>query len=195
MAQIQEGKTCPHCGAPVTTEICPFCGTPTGLNTAQADMEYPELECKEASLGFFTLIFPLIFALSFGLCGLFLFFSSFTGSNTELGTICISILLLLIGGAATYIVIARLYGYLAVKHKGKTITGVVYGYMDDKVMYNNSPGQVVKILVDSKQGKRFILYQLGSIEHPYKINSTIELSVYKNYFIINTSKESAENLF
>ena len=29
-------------------------------------MEYPVIECKEANLGFFNTVFPLIFAVSFG---------------------------------------------------------------------------------------------------------------------------------
>ena len=63
-------KNCPNCGAPITTEICPYCNVVTGLYTQNADMEYPVIECKEANMGFWNVIFPMIFAVSFGFAGL-----------------------------------------------------------------------------------------------------------------------------
>ena len=53
----EEKKYCPSCGAPIVSEVCAYCGTPTGLSTAEADMEYPVLECKEATLNFWTVFF------------------------------------------------------------------------------------------------------------------------------------------
>ena len=57
---------CPSCGAPVVSEICAYCGRPTGLRTTEADTEYPVLECKEVTMNFWTVGFPLIFAVMFG---------------------------------------------------------------------------------------------------------------------------------
>ena len=64
------GLNCPNCGAPITTEICPYCNVFTGIDTKYADMEYPVIECKEANIGFWSVVFPMIFAVSFGFEGL-----------------------------------------------------------------------------------------------------------------------------
>lgn len=172
---------CPSCGAPVTTEVCPYCHSATGLNTWMADMEYPVIKCKEANVGFWTIGFPMIFVAAFGLTGflgmilspvldlrMFLFFSIFE----------------IIGIVALVIVITNIIRYLKIKNKGKEIEATVYGYMDDNILINNNPSQIVKLLVNTNDGPKFILYQLGDIKQPYKVNSKIKLKVYKNIFFI-----------
>ena len=69
MKVINGEKHCSNCGAPLTTEICPYCNVATGLDTRYADMEYPVIECKEANMGFWTVAFPMIFAVGFGFFG------------------------------------------------------------------------------------------------------------------------------
>ena len=44
-------------------------------------------------------------------------------------------------------------------------------------------------MVDTNDGKKFILYQLGDTVKPYKINSKIKLKVYKNLFKIIKNDE------
>ncbi len=61
--------------------------------------------------------------------------------------------------------------------------------MDDNVLLNGTPAQIVKLLVITKECPRFILYQLGDIKHPDKINSKIKLLVYKNIFIVKEDKK------
>ena len=70
MRDVQGGMTCRNCGAPVTSEICPYCGSSTGLDTSQANMEYPTLECKEANINFWSVVFPSFFAVMFTFGGL-----------------------------------------------------------------------------------------------------------------------------
>ena len=74
--------------------------------------------------------------------------------------------------------------FVILKRSGKEIIATVYGYMDDNVIYNGLPTQIVKLLVQGNEGPRFILYQLGDTKKPYKINSKIKLLVYKNIFCI-----------
>ena len=62
-------RNCPNCGAPITTEVCPYCNIMTGLDTKYADMEYPVIECKEASIRFVNFWLPMIVAVGFGFCG------------------------------------------------------------------------------------------------------------------------------
>ena len=176
--------TCKFCGAPVRTEICPYCGKPTGLDTASAPMEYPELSCKETNLDFWGIVFPLIFAAAFGFFG-FLFpiaFSSLTGEGLFVNIVCIPFALISIVSLA--IVVKNLYMYLIVIIDGKEIEGRVYGYMDDTVLYNDIPGQVCKLLVTTSQGKRFIMYQLKNTTKPYPINKIIPIKVYKDRFLL-----------
>lgn len=65
MGKENKGKRCANCGAPVTIEICPYCNSFTGLDTKNANMEYPVIECKEANMNFWNVLFPMIFAVSF----------------------------------------------------------------------------------------------------------------------------------
>ena len=52
------------------------------------------------------------------------------------------------------------------------------------------PNQIVKLLINTNDGPRFILYQLAGAEHPYKINSKINLKVYKDIFLIEKKKDN-----
>lgn len=190
---------CQNCGAPVTTEICPYCHAFTGLQTKEADMEYPVLECKESFINFWNTIFPLMFAIPFGFFGFIfpiIFICMEIATSTSEGSIinvlpvllfCIIPALLSIG--AFIITFKSIKRYLIVKKKGEEIYGTVYGYMDDNLYINGSPAQIVKILIESSEGKRFILYQTGDTIKPYKINSKIKLIVYKNIFLIPKNTE------
>ncbi len=199
MADSVKTINCKNCGAPVTSEICPFCGSMTGLDTMTADMEYPVLECKEANIGFWTVAFPAVFAIGFGYAGLVMPVMMFiTEDQLDIpGTFAgFSVLFFLpfalVGIVATVFTIIPIYRYLMLKIKGKEIYGTVYGYCDDKVMLNNRPAQVVKILVQSPEGPRFIMYQMGTTDHPYGINTKIGLRVYKDMFMIEKKKTSME---
>lgn len=176
-------KNCPSCGAPIVSEICAYCGRATGLNTVEADMEYPVLECKEAILSFWTLWFPMIFAVSFGIAGLCMMAFSVVG-YMKLSLMLMGIPFFLIGLVAFIFVFRTVSRYIKVKTKGTRIRATVYGYMDDNVLINGRPSQVVKLLIHTSEGPRFILYQLGNTFKPYGINDSIEVMVYQNYFMI-----------
>ena len=185
MEKIRSGNTdknCPSCGAPIVSEICAYCGTRTGLDTAEADMEYPVMECKEAAINFWTIIFPMIFAGAFGIPGLvMLILAALFGEGNLL---LVGIPFFIIGAAALFFVLRTVVRYVKVKTHGKRIRAVVYGYMDDKVMLNNRPAQIVKLLIQTPVGPRFILYQLGDTLKVYGINDTIEIMMHRNYFMI-----------
>ncbi len=61
--------------------------------------------------------------------------------------------------------------------------------MDDTYLVNGRCSQTVKLLVQSPEGPRFIMYQMGRIDHPYGLNTKIDLYVYNNYFMIDKKKE------
>lgn len=184
-------RNCSSCGAPITTEVCPYCNNMTGLDTKYADMEYPVIECKEASVGFWSVMFPMIFALSFGFAGLVMpiIFLLIGGEEFPLPMILFFIPFAAIGIGAFVIGIKPILRYLSLKKHGKDIYATVYGYMDDNVLLNGNPAQIVKLLVQSNDGPKFILYQLGDIKQPFKVNSQIKLKVYKDIFLIENKKQ------
>lgn len=185
MRKTNESKVCECCGAPVTSEICQYCGTPTGLDTARANMDYPVIECKEAVLNFWNLGFPAIFAFGFGFAGVAVFVMIFMSGEQSLVMAFMSIPFLVVGIVSAYQVIRILSRYIKVKAFGKEITATVYGYMDDNMLINGVPAQVVKLLVQTAEGPRFIVYQLGDTKQIYGVNTKIQLIVYQNYFLIN----------
>ncbi len=185
---ILQQINCPSCGAPAVSEVCAYCGNATGLNTAETKMEYPVLECKEATLNFWTVWFPMIFVMAFGMAGLGVVIPSITGIG-ESSMLLLGVPFLLIGIVALFLVLRTIARYIKVKMSGKVIRATVYGYMDDGVLINNRPAQIVKLLVQTPTGPRFILYQLGDTLRPYGINENIDIMVYKNYFMIRKNQE------
>jgi len=188
---INQQKNCPSCGAPVVSEICAYCGTATGLNTAEADMEYPVLECKEAVVNFWTVGFPMIFGVGFGLTAIILIIISII-DNGEDSTMLMGVAFILIAIGALFFAFKTLTRYVKVKIRGKAIRAMVYGYMDDNLMINDQPAQIVKLLLQTPNGPRFILYQLKNTVKPYGINDNIDIMVYKNCFMIDKKKETIQ---
>ena len=130
----------------------------------------------------------MIFALAFGLPGLIM---PVIGMSVGKGGMLalIGLPFLAIGIAAWVIVLRTVFRYIKVKKNGKVIRATVYGYMDDHVLINDRPAQVVKLLVQTQEGPRFVMYQLGNTMKPYGINDTVDIMVYRNYFMIVKNKE------
>ncbi len=187
--------TCSNCGAAVTSEICPYCGSVTNVKTDEAYMEYPVIDCKEAALGFWTTVFPLIFAVMFTTAGIVMMIMAISGLAED-DTVLVVLMFIpffLVGIAAAVTVLKKVIRYMILKSKGKHIIGKFYGYADDNVLINGRPAQVAKILVDTPQGKRFIMYQLGSTSKDITVNQEVHLLVYKNIFMIEKNREEVIN--
>lgn len=191
MRKDRQERNCKNCGAPVTTEVCPYCNSFTGLDTKNADMEYPVIECKEASISFWNVAFPMIFAFSFGFAGLVMPILFFTvGGDAFPKTMFLFFIPFAVIGIVAFVIgIKPVIRYYSIKKNGQEIYATVYGYMDDNVLLNGNPAQIVKLLVNTKDGKKFILYQLGDIKQSFKINSQIKLKVYKDIFLIENKKQ------
>ena len=184
---LTEQRVCPHCGAPITSEICSYCGTNVadyeGM-TSELTAEYPTLDCKMARFSFFGIVFPLIFFVAFGSFGT-IFPIMFIVNDPEAPKATIMLACLpfaLVGLGAGVVFFRHLIRAVAVSLFGEKIKALVYGYMDDVVAYNGNNGKVVKLLIDTPHGKRFIFLPLEKTNKPYKINSTITLKHYKNWF-------------
>ncbi len=191
--KMQNGSTnvtCPNCGAPITTEICPFCGHVTGVKTKDANMDYPLLDCKGATLNSWTILFPMIFVASFGFFGIVMpIYTTLTNKGKfEIMQILFLFPFTMVAIGGLSVIVKNISRYITLKLKGKRTVATVYGYVDDDVTYNGVPGQVVKLLVNTSEGKRFILYKMNNTTRPYGINSKINLIVYKNIFMIEKNK-------
>ncbi len=184
MKDYIEERTCPYCGAPVRSEICPYCGNQTGIETEDVSMEFPEVEVKSCGLSFFNAIFPLFFAFGFCFFG-FVFPLLFALSGEGSLVVFLACVPFAAVGIGAWIVEFRfLIPNILTKIKGKTIKGTVYGYMDSNTLYNGNAGQLAKILIDTKDGKRFIMYDTGNTTKPYPVNSYVNVTIYKNYCLI-----------
>ena len=199
MKEFMNRLTCKNCGAPITSEICQYCGCRTGLSSDEANADYPIIECKEATIGFWTTVFPLVFAITFGGIGCVLpiiminfpdfFAEGMSGDDLKIITFfCIPFGV--IGLIATVIAIRPIIRYFVLKNRGKQIKATVCGYINDNVLLNGHPAQVVKLIADTTAGKRYLMYQLGRADHPYGINTELDLLVYKDYFLIIRKKET-----
>ena len=191
------GRTCPTCGAPILSEVCQYCGTYVGqVATSELTPEYELVHCKNAKLTFWSIGFPAIFgfAFLFGAIGSMVSTMVLPSAGLEfrLMPVLMSLPFMLIGAIALFILFSNLKRYLDIKKLGVVREGVVYGYMDDVISYNDNNGQQVKILLDTAEGKKFILLPLGTPVKLYEVNSPIRVKLYKNYAMI--TQEAADNI-
>ena len=102
-----------------------------------------------------------------------------------IGTLGLGYIFGIIALVAIIIAIIPLVRLFLIKSQGKEIEATVYGYLDDMLLINGQPAQIVKLLVYTDEGLRFILYQTGDIKRPYSINKKIKIKAYKNMFTIS----------
>lgn len=152
--------------------------------------EYPTLKCKSAAITFWNVCFPGIFAFGFMGGPLMATLTALRGQGT--GIWLFMSIFFIIGAVSAGIAIFNLVKYFLVMRKGKRISGIVCGYEPDNVIYNNRPGQIAKILLDTPVGKRYIMYKLGNATQPYAINSRVSLMAYKNYFKVMDNDEKID---
>ncbi len=185
---MNEQHICPHCGAPLLSEVCQYCGTYVGeVSTQDLASEYPTVECKHAAITFFGTLFPFIFGF-FPLVMTVPFFYEFLIEDQEFASIAILIPFIAIGIGGMFFFFRNIFSVLSVAIKGKKMDGTVYGYMDDTVFYNDKPGQKIKVLVSTSEGKRFILMPLSGTTKPYPINGHVTVKAYRNYATIHGKK-------
>ena len=157
-------------------------------------MEYPVIECKEANVGFWNVLFPMFFSIINAFC-CFIFGSvsslAFTiGGNENLRVLYFILIPSAISAIVAFVIALKpIMRYFLVKINGQEIYATVYGYMNDNILLNGTPAQIVKLLVNTHDGKKFILYQLSDIKQPFKVNSQIKLKVYKDIFLIENKKQ------
>lgn len=182
--------TCANCGAPIKSEICQYCNSKTEIPTEYADMEYPVIKCKETNLGIFNVIFPILFSFVFGFAGFMC--TVFTNTVNEVSgnnNFNIGIIFFTIALGIFTIAAIPLSRYILIRAFGKETKAIVYGYMDGDIFINGQPTQVVKLLIDTDDGKKLILYKLADISRPYNVNGIIKIYRCKNIFMLKNPKQ------
>lgn len=171
---------CQNCGAPATTEVCRYCKGASGIDKEFIKLEYPVLECDETNIIYHYIIgYTLLglFLFPFGLYGMVFYIKLKQVELTFIG-----FLFALMGFLNLNYGLTPVIRNLILKKHGKEIDAIVYGYMDDDFIVNGYPTQIAKLLIDTKHGKKFILYQLEKAKQPYKIKSKIKIKMYKNIY-------------
>ncbi len=176
---------CPNCGAPILSEVCQYCGSYVGqVATKDLSAEYEVLQAHNAKLTFFGTVFPMIFAFMFSFVGFgmpILFTNQIESSKF---TNLFFVPFMAIGIGAMFFFVRSVMRFMRVTFWGKDIEGTVYGYMDDTIAYNGINGQIVKLLIQTKDGPKFIFLKTHGTNKPYPVNKKVPLRVHGNCFLV-----------
>lgn len=177
---------CKGCGATVSTEVCPYCGRTTDVSTADAYLDYPEYKCKSVKLSIFNVGISAIFAVIFGFFGVLLpiVFDGIPLENGNVSMIVMCLPIMLVGITAFALCFNFLYRYIMTSKAGKEIQGIVYGYANSSYTVNNQTNKLVKILIQTDSGPRYIFYDTQDIKKAYNVNGKVRLKVWKHCFLI-----------
>ena len=125
---------CPNCGAPITGDICPYCNTHIEINGGNDSFEsYETIECKEANISLWTVAFPMIFGVSFGIMGPMFAIITLTEGEFLIWVFMMGLLFGLIGLGAWVVALTPIVRYIQVKSHGRDVEGTVMGYSNDNV--------------------------------------------------------------
>lgn len=179
-----QADICPQCGAPVLpgAAVCDACGALTGAAPVDAAAQpYPTVQCRLAKFTFFGTLFPLIFAIAFGIPAAALVLTAlFVNSPAPLALRLMPLPFLLVSLGAMGFLLRNVIAVLRNESKGRILPGLVCGYEDDNVTYNGRRGQKVRLLVQSQEGSRYVLVPLGAPEQPYAVGSTVHVRLWQN---------------
>ncbi|MBQ6539114.1 MAG: hypothetical protein IJL76_02430 [Bacilli bacterium] len=168
------------------------------MRKTKKELNYPVLECIEASIGTGEII-----ELGLGLVFMFFGFISpvicFLNASNNIGKVSTGLLEIF----AIMLIFFSVFGIIGLiffidflkpvirmiilKYKGVEKTAIVFGYTSDNRYIDDKPTRIVKLLIEDEQ--KLVYYQLGHFRRPYKRNSKVILRTYKNMFrIINKNK-------
>ena len=172
---------CKNCGAPALMEICRYCKQPSGIDENSVELEYQVIDCEELNYGF-EIYYIMISILTFIIVPGFSMATAYKDNEVLFKGIIIttSVLVLL-----WLIIIAfPLSKYIYLRYFGKEIEAVVHGYLNDVYKISGKPIQIIKLLVQTYDGPKYILYQSGRVDRLYQLNEKIKLKAHKNRFLI-----------
>ena len=188
MSLIYKTVKCNNCGKLVKTEICPDCGAANGLENIKTDYDFPKIKCddtnitKEYYVLFVITSIVILFWLYVNsvLWGLFIHKDGFL-----FGLIYNSFMIAIINMFLTPI-IKQYKTCMDIEDNGKEIEGIVYGteYKGSNLRNSTVTYTIFKILVETKDGYRFLLYKMQNTDKKYKVNTKLKLKEHKGKYML-----------
>lgn len=188
MSLIYKTVKCNKCGKLVKTEICPDCGAANGLENIKTDYDFPKIKCddtnitKEYYVLFVITSIVILFWLYVNsvLWGLFIHKDGFL-----FGLIYNSFMIAIINMFLTPI-IKQYKTCMDIEDNGKEIEGIVYGteYKGSNLRGSTVTYTIFKILVETKNGYRFVLYKMQNTNKKYKVNTKLKLKEHKGKYML-----------
>lgn len=188
MSLIYKTVKCNKCGKLVKTEICPDCGAANGLENIKTDHDFPKIKCDDTNI---TKEYYVLFVITSIVILFWLFVNSvlwrlFIHKDGFLfGLIYNSFMIAIINMFLTPI-IKQYKTCMDIEDNGKEIEGIVYGteYKGSNLRGSTVTYTIFKILVETKNGYRFVLYKMQNTNKKYKVNTKLKLKEHKGKYML-----------
>lgn len=188
MSLIYKTVKCNKCGKLVKTEICPDCGAANGLENIKTDYDFPKIKCDDTNI---TKEYYVLFAITSIVILFWLYVNSvlwrlFIHKDGFLfGLIYNSFMIAIINMFLTPI-IKQYKTCMDIEDNGKEIEGIVYGteYKGSNLRNSTVTYTIFKILVETKNGYRFVLYKMQNTNKKYKVNTKLKLKEHKGKYML-----------
>lgn len=188
MSLIYKTVKCNKCGKLVKTEICPDCGAANGLENIKTDYDFPKIKCDDTNI---TKEYYVLFVITSIVILFWLYVNSvlwrlFIHKDGFLfGLIYNSFMIAIINMFLTPI-IKQYKTCMDIEDNGKEIEGIVYGteYKGSNLRNSTVTYTIFKILVETKNGYRFVLYKMQNTNKKYKVNTKLKLKEHKGKYML-----------
>ena len=188
MSLIYKTVKCNKCGKLVKTEICPDCGAANGLENIKTDYDFPKIKCDDTNITkeYFVLFVITSIVILFWLYINSILWRLFIDKEGFIfGLIYNSFMIAIINMFLTPL-IKQYKTCMDIEDNGKEIEGIVYGteYKGSNLRNSTVTYTIFKILVETKNGYRFVLYKMQNTNKKYKVNTKLKLKEHKGKFML-----------
>ena len=188
MSLIYKTVKCNKCGKLVITEICPDCGAANGLENIKTDYDFPEIKCNDTNI---TKEYYVLFVITSIVILFWLYINSILWrlfidkEGFIFGLIYNSFMIAIINMFLTPI-IKQYKTCMDIEDNGIEIEGIVYGteYKCSNLRNSTVTYTIFKILVETKNGYRFVLYKMQNTNKKYKVNTKLKLKEHKGKYML-----------
>lgn len=189
MSLIYKTVKCNNCGKLVKTEICPDCGAANGLENIKIDYDFPEIKCYDTNITkeYYALFVIISIVILFWLyINSIIFWPLFIDKEGLIFILIINSFMIAIISKFVILLIKQCKTYMDIKNNGKETEGIVYG-TEYKGSYSRNSSvtyTIFKILVETKDGYRFLLYKMQNTDKKYKVNTKLKLKEHNGKYML-----------
>ena len=188
MSLIYKTVKCNKCGKLVITEICPDCGAANGLENIKIDYDFPEIKCDDTNI---TKEYYVLFVITSIVILFWLYINSILWrlfidkEGFIFGLIYNSFMIAIINMFLTPL-IKQYKTCMDIEDNGIEIEGIVYGteYKGSNLRNSTVTYTIFKILVETKDGYRFLLYKMQNTDKKYKVNTKLKLKEHNGKYML-----------